>query len=130
MIRFKEKSYTVYDDTDQLKQMKDSDIIAQKRRSNSGLNREVLTSAATGAGIGAIGLGMTGLGHGHFGKRAKIGAAIGAIGGALIGNDKTKSQRKDNNFYNDRLEYAQRHALRRERADWRNNNLNRDGYTY
>ena len=36
MITFREKSYTKYDETDALKQMKDSDILAEKKKSTGG----------------------------------------------------------------------------------------------
>ena len=37
---------------------------------------------------------------------------------------------KENKFYNNRLEYAQRQALRREHADWKANMTQREGYSY
>lgn len=131
MIKFREKQYTVYDQTDQLKQMKDSDIIAQKKKSNWGLRGQNLHDTAMGVGIGA-GIGSV---IGTFGKKGiwkggKYGAILGGTIAGGISLAQTRQQKKDNNFYNDRLDFAKRHALRRERADWRNNNLNREGYTY
>ena len=38
MIKFKQKIYTQWDQTDQLKQMKDADILAEKKKSNTSLN--------------------------------------------------------------------------------------------
>lgn len=132
MIKFREKQYTKYDETDHLKQMRDSDILAQKKRSNWGLRGQNVADAAIGAAAGAV----IGSGVGMFkkGTTIKSGGKYGAlIGGGLAGAislAKTRQQKRDNNFYNNRLEYAQRHARRRERADWKNNNLNREGYTY
>ena len=39
-------------------------------------------------------------------------------------------EQADNEFYNRRLEYAQRQAKRREKADWKSNMTQRDGYSY
>jgi uncharacterized membrane protein YebE (DUF533 family) len=132
MIKFRQKTYTQWDQTDQLKQMKDADILAEKKRSNTSLNLGTLKDTAIGAGTGALVGGV--LGGLKKGKTFKGGAMKGALlaGAAtgiasMIGNRK---QKKENEFYNDRLEYAQRQALRREKKDWKNNMTNRDGYTY
>jgi endonuclease YncB( thermonuclease family) len=61
---------------------------------------------------------------------AKWGAALGAAGALAAGMAKNRKQRKENNFYNDRLAYAQRQAKRREKADWKQNMTGREGYTY
>lgn len=121
----------MYDETDRLKRMKDSDILAEQRRKNPsrivGAAKGGVGGTLVGATLGAIG----GIKSGNFVKGmktgAKIGGTIGTVGGAtFIGNQ----QRTENNFYNDRLEYAKRQALRREKQDWKTNMTQREGYTY
>jgi hypothetical protein len=92
--------------------------------------------AAVGATVGSVVGGIAGMKKGGKGfiKGAKGGAIAGSLlaGGAAgtaaaIGNSKKQS---DINFYNRRLEYAKRQAGRRERADWKSNMTQREGYTY
>ena len=167
MIRFRQKIYTVYDETDSLKRMKDSDILAQEKKSENFGSQAVggaLGGAALGVGAGvglaagkiglnaakaaekgtkwaagtsAIGKSATNLANGGVGNALKKigskGAALGVLGAGIgLAHTLIKQapKRKEINQYNDRLDYAQRHALRREKADWANNNLNREGYTY
>ena len=40
MVKFKQKVYTQWDQTDRLKQMKDSDILSEKKRSNTSMNMQ------------------------------------------------------------------------------------------
>lgn len=128
---FCESLYTRYDETDQVKRMKDSDILAERKRSNGGLWAKDAARAGVGAGLGAAaGAGLALLKRKNVVKAAKLGAAAGGVLGGAASMASTSKQKSDNNFYNDRLDYAQRHALRRERSDWKNNNLNREGYTY
>lgn len=145
----KRKLFTRWDETDRLKQMTDSDILAEKKKKqNIGSNivdtgmaagKTALTGLGVGAGIGAasgflgkasgFGSRMSGVGKGmmKWGKRGAIaGAVIGA--GSMIGKQMKKAN--DNEFYNDRLEYAQNQARRREKKDWKQNMTQRDGYTY
>ena len=131
MIKFRQKEYTRWDETDRLKQMRDSDILAEEKKKNPSR----LSGALKGGGIGAIAGGVLGaLSNRKSGnmlggmiKGAKVGGTLGAVGGAMfIGN----KERSENNFYNDRLEYAQRNALRREKKDWKQNMTQREGYTY
>ena len=132
MIKFKQKIYTQWDQTDQLKQMKDSDILAEKKRSNTSLNMDTLKKTALGAGVGALAGGVIGgiRKSGTFAGGARTGAIIAGLGTGLVSAINNRQQKKENNFYNDRLKYAQRQALRREKKDWKNNMTNRDGYTY
>lgn len=136
----KQKSYTRYDDSDILKQTKDSDILAEQKRSNTGSYLGALGTAATGAAAGATIGGTVGAfrglrrgGKGFIGGMKSGGAkgalALGAISGvaALAAGRK---QREDNRFYNKRLAYAQQQARRREQRDWKNNMTNRVSYTY
>jgi len=129
MIILRQKGFTKYDETDQLKKMKDSDILAEKKKKNN-YGRTVtsgLNGAALGAGIGAVAgkLAKKGAGRG-----AAIGAAAGAGLGAAVNLAAGSKKRRENREYNDRLEYAQRQARRRESADWKSNNTTREGYTY
>ena len=86
----KRKLYTVYDETDSLKRMKDSDILAQQKKEAPGLGN-VAQSAITGAVAGAGALGVAGTikntvnGGGFKGawKGFKGGAGTGAILGGL-----------------------------------------------
>lgn len=126
------KGVTRYDRTDRIKQMKDSDILAEKKRSNS---RSYLKSAKAGAlggtlgaGVGA-GLSLLTRGRVSVAKGAAIGGAAGAAlggGGKLLA---THGEREQNRFVNRRLKEAKRQSLRREAKDWGNNMVNREGYT-
>lgn len=144
-IYLKRKLYTQWDETDNLKRMKDSDILAEKKKTGPGYG-SVLSSTAGGALAGAtIGATALGIKHGIKGIKNKnvIGGALkgvkrGGKWGAVIGGTalavgalkrKHKAD-KENKFYNNRLEYAQRQALRREHADWSSNMLQREGYSY
>lgn len=131
MIKFRQKEYTRWDETDRLKQMRDSDILAEEKKKNPSRLSGALKGGAGGAILGGTLGVISGMKSGKIlsglQKGAGIGAGIGALGGAaFIGNKK----RSENNFYNDRLEYAQRNALRREKKDWKQNMTQREGYTY
>ena len=140
-IYLKRKLYTQWDETDNLKRMKDSDILAEKKKTGPGYG-SVLSSTAGGALAGAtIGATALGIKHGIKNKSfegalkgLKRGGKWGAIiGGAALAAGALKRKNKadkENKFYNDRLEYAQRQALRREHADWSSNMLQREGYSY
>lgn len=142
----KRKIFTKFDDTDRLKQMKDSDILAEKRKKAPGYGQALGAAAggvAVGGGIGALAGGISG---GVAAKKGFLNKAAGAlkgakgmgktgmlIGGAIAGGvalHKRSKQARDNQFYNDRLEYAQRQAQRRERKDWKQNMTQREDYTY
>ena len=133
----KRKLFTRWDDTDSLKKMKDSDILAEKKKNAPGYGQ---VAAAAGAGVVAGGVvgGLTGgiagrrsgsmlKGAGRMGKLGML--AGGALAGSLAMHQRSKAA-KDNKFYNDRLEYAQRQAKRREKKDWKENMTQREGYTY
>jgi L-aminopeptidase/D-esterase-like protein len=140
----KRKLYTKYDDTDRLKQMRDSDILAERKKKGPGYASIASDTAAgaVGAGVGgAVIGGATGLfkkgsgtavsrmakGAGNLGK---AGLVVGAIGAGAMALRKRSKAAKDNQFYNDRLEYAQRQAKRREKKDWKTNMTQRESYTY
>ena len=131
----KRKIYTVYDDTDQLKRMKDSDILAEKQKNTN--YAPVVAKAATGAALGAAGLGAAGgvyklfkgKGPGFRGGLALGATAGAALAGGLAMKNKNREQ-SDNDMYNRRLRYAQKQARRRESADWKANMTTRDGYSY
>lgn len=149
VYKLKRKNYTVWDDTDNLKRMKDADILAEKKKTNSyaPIVKQAATGAAAGLGAGVV-LGATkglfkpgvnaagrqvsrlsamGRGAAKFGK---AGAMIGGLTAGVMAYNKGSKQAKDNEFYNQRLEYAKRQALRRERADWKTNMTQREGYSY
>lgn len=137
----KRKTYSVYDETDSLKRMKDSDILAQQKKQAPGFGN-VAQSAAGGAVAGAAALGvgkaisntMNGGGFkgawNGFKSGGKMGAVLGGIGAGMYALHKRNQQVENNSFYNNRLEYAQKQAKRREKIDWRNNMTQRDGYSY
>ena len=135
----KRKLYTRYDDTDRLKQMRDSDILAEKKKQAPGYGQ---LASATAAGVVAGGVaggvfgGARGLlksggsmikGANRFGK---IGAVLGGTAAGIMAYNARNKEVKDNKFYNDRLAYAQKQARRREKKDWKQNMTQREGYTY
>ena len=133
--RIKRKLFTKYDETDNLKRMKDADILAEKHKRPDTSFTKIATGtlgAATaggviGAGIGRIGKGSSWARTGAFaGKGVLAGAAIGTA----VGLYRRGQERSANEFYNRRLDYAQRQARRREKADWKANMTQRDGYSY
>lgn len=127
---------TRYDETDNLKRMKDSDILAEqeKRADGSGF-KGVLMDTAVGLGTGALVGAATGLlakrnKLNKVGRRAKTGALIGGLAMAAAGLNKRRADEDNRDFYNRRLRYAQSHARRREALDWTANMTQRDGYSY
>lgn len=143
--KLKRKLYTIWDETDSLKRMKDSDILAEKKRPTHNYG-DIAVSAAGGAaaglGVGLVTGGVNGMfrkktGVGFWkrlGRGAKGGGKVGALlGGTIAGGiawKKGNKRAKENQFYNRRLQYAKEQALRRERADWKTNMTQRDGYSY
>lgn len=138
----KRKSFTKWDDTDNLKRMKDSDILAEEKKKQPGYG-SVMSGSLGGAAVGSIGAATAGAISGLGKKGARIATAgsrasklgkLGAVGGALLVGGKAlkdrNDQAQDNNFYNKRLAYAQRQAVRREKKDWKSNMTQRDGYSY
>ena len=138
----KRKSFTKWDETDNLKRMKDSDILAEQKKKQPGYGGVVqgslggaVVGGIGGAAAGAIsGLGKKGARVATAGARASKLGKLGAVGGALLVGGKAlkdrNDQAQDNNFYNKRLAYAQRQAVRREKKDWKSNMTQRDGYSY
>ena len=133
----KRKLFTKYDDTDNLKRMKDSDILAEKPKQAPGYG------SVAGAALGGAALGGTvGSVAGAFGKnkagRSLLGMGKGGktglvVGGLLAGGMALRNRNKqaeNNEWYNKRLNYAQRQARRREKQDWKTNMTQRDGYSY
>ena len=138
----KRKSFTKWDETDNLKRMKDSDILAEQKKKQPGYG-SVMSGSLGGAAVGGIagaaagglsGLGKKGARIATAGARASKLGKLGAVGGALLVGGKALKERDDqareNNFYNKRLAYAQRQAIRREKKDWKSNMTQRDGYSY
>jgi hypothetical protein len=123
--------YTRWDMTDQYKGMKDSDILAEKKKSNAGTYINSGKLGVIGAGVGALGGAVLGRRLGVGTKAAaKAGAAIGGTLGVAGGLAATHNEREDNRFANKRLHEMKYQAKRREIKDWRNQTNNREGYTY
>ena len=138
MYILRRKSFTKYDETDNLKRLKDSDILAEKKKKTTnygGIAGSALAGAAIGGGLGA-GFGVANSRGKNWvaGIGGRRGAAAGALAGAAITGGLTylkgRRKAKENKEYNQRLKYAQRQALRREKKDWVTNMTQRDGYTY
>ena len=137
----KRRSFTKWDETDNLKRMKDSDILAEQKKKQPGYGGVAqgsiggaIVGGAAGAGAGLIsGLAKKGARSSMATNASKLGK-LGAVGGALLVGGKALKERNDqaqeNNFYNKRLAYAQRQAVRREKKDWKSNMTQRDGYSY
>ena len=138
----KRKSFTKWDDTDNLKRMKDSDILAEQKKKQPGYEN-VVSGSLGGATVGGVAGAAAGLASSLGKKGARVATAgarasklgkLGAVGGALLMGGKALKDRNDqaqeNNFYNKRLAYAQRQAVRREKKDWKSNMTQRDGYSY
>ena len=126
----KRKTFTKYDETDNLKRMKDSDILAEEKKKSPGY-KSVLRDAALGVAGGAVLGGALGLRKGgNFRRGLKTGAVLGGLAMGAAGLRKKNKEDEERDFYNRRLEYAQRHARRRERIDWKANMTQRDGYSY
>ena len=128
-----QKGVTKYDRTDRFKAMKDSDILAEKRRSNAGsyvkTGKAAVAGGVVGSAVGAIAGGIATKSL----KGAKAGAKAGAgLGAATAGAGKlaaTHKEREQNRFVNRRLKEAKTQATRREAKDWKTNNTGREGYT-
>lgn len=137
----KRKVYTIYDRTDALKRMNDADILAESEEKKQGWGN-VIGSAAGGALVGGAGLaagvgvakGLTKgwgtiTGKGLI-RAGKIGAGIGAAAAGLAAWNRRRKANNEVEFYNDRLNYAQRQAKRREHKDWKSNMTQREGYSF
>ena len=135
-FRIKRKTFTVYDDSDALLEMTDSDILAEQEKEGS--YRDVASGLAAGGVGGAVagGLGYMALGSKGGGalKRLGRGAAAGLAAGALLGTGigymKKSAEDSRNQFYNDRLRYAKRMARRREAKNWKHNMAHRENYSF
>lgn len=138
IYKLKRKSFTKYDDTDNLKRMKDSDILAEKKKTPGVTGAHMaaaglaggLVGGATGSVIGATRKSAKGMRLAKAGKGGKLGLLVGAGVGLAAMSSQRNKQKAENSWYNDRLEYAQRQAMRREKADWKANMTQRDGYSY
>lgn len=137
----KRKLFTKYDETDRLKQMKDSDILAEKKKKKGAKIGRLIRATAGGVVTGGLTGGLVGgtrgifvPGKGTIASGAGKLSALGAIGGGLIAglaeSRKIAEENRDIDFYNDRLEYAKGQARRRESKDWKQNMTYREGYTY
>lgn len=136
-----------YDETDSLKRMKDSEILSEQQKRKPGYG-EVMSAVGTAAVTGGLAGAALGAGSHIFrnrnagvnamanglGKKMGKWGKWGAIGAATVAGINSLSKRNEEvenvNKYNDRLHYAQRKAMARERADWKANMTQRDGYSY
>lgn len=136
VIRY--KTFSKYDSTDRIKKMKDSDILAEDYKKTPGVSvKEVSRDLISGAVIGALagkinelsGNKIKGLGT-DWRESARKG--ILAAGAYDLAKDIYRKHRDGEKveFYNKRLREAKKNAKRREESDWKNNTLNREGYTY
>lgn len=140
MMRIKRKLYTVYDDTDNLKRMKDSDILAEKPRAASVNPGAIAGMAVGGAALGGLSGSVIGAAtknkvvgssfKSKMGRGGKKGLLIGGLAAGALAAGMYKKQSDENKFYNNRLQYAQRQAKRREKQDWKSNMTQREGYSY
>lgn len=139
MAKFRLKLYTKYDDTDRIREMKDSDILAERKKKGPGYG-SLVASTAGGVLAGATIGGLAGGGKGLFkkggsmlkgaAKAGKVGAILGGVAAGALALRKHNKESKENQFYNDRLEYAQRQAKRREKKSWKQNMTQREDYTF
>mgnify|MGYP000096001131 CR=1 FL=1 len=95
----------------------------------------MIGGAALGGTVGAVAgaFGKNKAGRsllGRMGKGGKTGLVVGGLlaGGMALRN--RNKQAENNEWYNKRLNYAQRQARRREKQDWKTNMTQRDGYSY
>lgn len=141
MIILRDKSFTLYDETDNLKRLKDSDILAEKKKKTNNLGQVASAGVAGavaggigGAAVNSVGKAIQGKTVAGMGKNFKVGGKNGALVGAGLAAGATylkgRKQNKENAAYNKRLKYAQTQALRREKKDWKTNMTQRDGYSY
>lgn len=134
----KRKLFTQYDDTDNLKRMKDSDILAEKPKKAPGFGSVAagsLGGAALGATVGSVAGAFSKNKSGNslltrMVKTGKTGAILGGLAAGGIALHNRNKQAKENQWYNNRLDFAQRQARRREKKDWKTNMTQRDGYSY
>lgn len=132
----KRKTYaaiTNYDRYNSLRNMNDSDILAEQKKVNPVGIQQVGTATGIGAGIGTV----VGVGRALFGKNKggamrtiKNSAMLGAGVGGAVGLGQRADKQKEIDEYNSRLEMAQRGAKRRERLDWNRNLMAKTNYTY
>lgn len=135
-IRF--KTFSKYDETDRLKRMKDSDILAEEYKKTPGVSlkevtRDLVSGAVLGGAVGKINE-MTGnklgLSDTDWRSTAKHGAIAAGVYDVLKDTYRKHKDGDEVDYYNKRLRKAKKNAKRREKSDWINNTLNREGYTY
>lgn len=139
---YAQREFTKYDETDNLKRAKDSDILAEKEKEGEGYG-EVVNKGLKGALVGGAGSaavaalaglaaskGKKTLNVKDLGKIAAAGAGIGGLLGANNAAKKRNKKQEEIDFYNKRLRYAKRQAKRRESKDWKSNMTQREGYSY
>ena len=136
IIRF--KTFSKYDETDRIKRMKDSDILAEDYKKTPGVStkevsRDLLAGAILGAVVGKVNkLSGNKLNLSSTDWRDSAKKGILAAGAYDVLKDMYRKHKDGDKveFYNKRLKQAKKNAKRREESDWLNNTLNREGYTY
>lgn len=143
MLILRTKNFTKWDDTDNLKRAKDSDILAEEEKKKPGIGKIVNAAGAgaiTGAAGGAVGhlaariTKRVGKGEAkriaeklvkRGGKKnIKLAAALTASTLAIGATNKRQKEVEEINHYNKRLRYAKKQAQRREERNWVNNMTN------
>ena len=137
IYRLLRKTFSQWDEADNLKKMKDSQILAEdkKRVGYRKVGKGAGYGAAIGGTLGTVAGGALSLatskGRNWKGALAGIpGAFVGAGIGGTIGAARRQKEADEAAFYNRRLKQAKKQALRREQMDWRSNISQRDGYSY
>jgi len=134
-----QRNFTKYDDSDEIKRLSDSDILAAKKKSNLSSYVKAARDLITSGAIGAVsGTALTMILSKKLGisvkEAAKVGALVGSTSGAAIGTvrslKKSEEERESNRRYNKRLDEAKYQADRREKKDWQNQLTGRDNYSY
>jgi len=133
-IKTRQRLFTKYDDTDDLKRMTDADILATPKQITHTASRS-LNAGLGGSVIGALLASIlsakkNGFDLNKLGDSAKKGAIIGSLVGLGKGVLDTRKEREDADWFNRRLRYAKYQARRREAKDWRENIGGRERYTY
>lgn len=147
------KTFTKWDETDNLKRAKDSDILAEEEKRRPGMGKVAGSAIGGGVAGAALGAGVHGSAYvtsklakkgskakkaadkilrtGKGKTKALVGAGAVAATAAAGALKRRHKEVEEVDHYNKRLKYAKRQALRREGKDWRNNMTGgREEYTY
>lgn len=135
-------TYRDYDETDELKRMRDSDILDAQYKQPETSYRKIIGDGIGGALLGTTaGFVLDRINNSKNGGKffdmstmnktgMKNAALLGTVGGLGLGIHKRRREARKHDFYNTRLRYAKARARRREKADFDANMNKRDGYSY